>query len=77
MSPLLIDDLQELVVLDKQIDAAEDHAKDSVHESLRDRWEFGQRMLAKRHGRQLPNGYLGQLASATRVPDAVRREVPR
>jgi hypothetical protein len=59
-----IDDLDELIIIDKRIDAAEDHAADSLRESLRDRWEFGQLMLAKRKGKQLPKGMLDAMAEA-------------
>jgi hypothetical protein len=60
-----VDNLEEFIALDKRIDAAEDRAADSQRESIRDRWEFGRLMLAKRKGKQLPKGYLDTLTEAT------------
>lgn len=61
-----IDDIEELLRIDKRIDTVEDRIADGLRESLRDRWEFGRRMLAERKGgKQLPNGYLDTLAKAT------------
>lgn len=60
-----IDNIEEFIVIDKRIDHAEDEAADSIRESIRDRWEFGVLMLAKRKGKQLPNGMLDTLAQAT------------
>lgn len=52
-------DLERLVRIDQRIDASESTA-------LRDRWEFGQQMLAARDGAgRLPNGYLAELVERT------------
>ena len=56
-----IDNIDEFLVIDKRIDAAEDRAADAIRESLRDRWEFGRIMLAERKGKKLPDGYLEKL----------------
>jgi len=61
----IIDNLDELIVIDKRIDTAEDRSADAIRESLRDRWEFGRLMLAKRRRKQLPNGYLDKLVEVT------------
>jgi N6-adenosine-specific RNA methylase IME4 len=51
--------IERLVRLDERIDAHEGQA-------LRDRWEFGQEMLAARDGAgRLPNGYLADLVERT------------
>lgn len=60
-----VDNLEEFIVIDKRIDTAEDQAADSLRESIRDRWEFGRLILAKRKGKQLPKGVLDELAGAT------------
>jgi len=57
-----IDDIDEFIIIDKRIDAAEDRSGDAVRESLRDRWEFGRLLLTKRRGKQLPKGDLTKLA---------------
>jgi hypothetical protein len=64
--------LEEYVQIDKRIDAAEEQATDNVRESLRDRWEFGKRMLAERKGKQLPKGRMADLVKAT---DKSQREL--
>lgn len=52
-------DVERLVRLDEQVDAAEG-------DGLRARWEFGRLMLAKRDGAgRLPNGYLKSLVERT------------
>lgn len=52
-------DLERLVRIDQRIDEHEGAG-------LRDRWEFGQRMLAARDGAgRLPNGYLAALVERT------------
>jgi len=51
--------IERLVHIDQRIDASESTA-------LRDRWEFGQQMLAARDGAgRLPNGYLSALVERT------------
>jgi len=51
--------IERLVHIDQRIDAHEG-------EALRDRWEFGQGMLAARDGKgRLPNGYLSSLVERT------------
>lgn len=65
MNEPIIDNLEEFIRFDKGIDVAEDQIADGVRESLRNRWEFGKLMLAKRKGKQLPNGMLDELAEAT------------
>ena len=60
-----IDNPEEFIRFDKGIDVAEDQIADGVRESLRNRWEFGKLMLAKRKGKQLPNGMLDELAEIT------------
>jgi hypothetical protein len=52
-------DFEELVLIDKRIDTSD-------AEGIRDRWEFGRRMLADRKGKKrLPNGYLAALVECT------------
>jgi hypothetical protein len=52
-------DFEELVLIDKRIDTSET-------EAIRDRWEFGRRMLADRDGKKrLPNGYMAALVERT------------
>jgi N6-adenosine-specific RNA methylase IME4 len=51
--------IERLVHLDERIDAREG-------EALRDRWEFGHAMLAKRDGGRLPNGFLAELVERTK-----------
>ena len=52
-------DIERLVQIDRRIDQHESTA-------LRDRWEFGHEMLAKRDGMgRLPNRYLSQLVERT------------
>ena len=52
-------EVERLVRIDQRIDASESSA-------LRDRWEFGQRMLTARDGAgRLPNGYLADLVERT------------
>jgi hypothetical protein len=61
----MIDNIEEFVQIDKRIDAAEERVADDTRESLRDRWEFGRKMLAQRKGKQLPKGMLAELVEAT------------
>lgn len=66
---IIIDNIEELLRLDKRIDTAEERAVDSIRDSLRDRWEFGKLMLSDRveggrgrgRGPKLPVGYLDGL----------------
>jgi hypothetical protein len=65
-------DIEELVIIDKRIDTHEEQAGEHIRESLRERWEFGKRLLAERRsggrGRgdmKLPVGLLDKLAEAT------------
>lgn len=60
-----IDNIEEFIQIDKRIDSAEEQVGDLQRESLRDRWEFGKLMLAKRVGKQLPKRYLEELGLAT------------
>lgn len=61
-----MEDIEELVLIDKRIDEAEANAAENRRESLRQRWEFGRRMLAARAGKaKLPNGYRAALVEAT------------
>jgi BMFP domain-containing protein YqiC len=60
-----IDNLEEFITIDKRIDAAEEQVGELQRESLRDRWEFGHLMLAKRKGKQLPKGMLDKLVEET------------
>jgi hypothetical protein len=52
--------IEEYVQIDKRVDAAEEQG---FAESLRERWEFGKRMVAGRVGKRYEN--LGELAEAT------------
>lgn len=52
-------DVRELVELDKRVDFAEG-------EGLRQRWLFGKELLARREGKQLPNGLLDKLVAETK-----------
>ena len=61
----MIDNIEDFIVIDKRISGAEDDAAERTKDSLRDRWEFGKLMLTKRKGKQLPNGLLDELATAT------------
>jgi phage N-6-adenine-methyltransferase len=51
-------DIDKLLVIDQQIDAAED-------EGLHQRWLFGKELLARREGKLLPRGLLDELVEAT------------
>lgn len=54
----MVTSIEEYVLIDKRIDGRED-------ENLRDRWEFGKRLLAERAGKQLLKGRLDEIATAT------------
>ena len=56
-------DIEEFIVLEKEITSNEDTILDSQRESIRKRWEFGRALLARRVGKQLPNGLLDQLVT--------------
>ena len=62
---MTIDNIEDFIVIDKRIDAAEQEASALVGESIRDRWEFGRLMLAQRKGKRLPDRMLARLAEAT------------
>lgn len=59
-----IDGIEEFIVIEKRIDAAEEEVGTLLGESIRDRWESGRFMLAKRKGKQLPNGAMAGLVEA-------------
>jgi len=60
-----IDNIDEFIVIDKRIDAAEEQEADSRREHLHERWNFGGLMLAQRKGKQLPKGVMAKLVEAT------------
>lgn len=58
-----MNDIEEFIVLEKEITSTEDTIVDSQRESIRKRWEFGKALLARRVGKQLPNGLLDTLVA--------------
>jgi hypothetical protein len=62
----IIDNIEELIRLDKEIGTAEERSDDNLRHAHRARWDFGQLMLAARGGgKKLPTGYLDELAQRT------------
>src|SRR4029077_18114491 len=61
-----IDNIEEYIRIDKSIDEVEERSDNLLRQAHRARWEFGKLMLiARGHRKQLPNGYLDELAQQT------------
>lgn len=62
-----IDNIEEFLTIEKRINAADDQHVDIDRVSIRDRWEFGGLMVAKRkvNAKQLPTGLLAALGKTT------------
>ncbi len=59
-------DIEDHITISKCIDVAEEHAADSIQESLWERWKHGRMMLEERGGKKkLPDGRMSELVKAT------------
>jgi hypothetical protein len=73
MEGMIIDNIEELIRLDKQIDTDEEQSEERLRSAHHARWEFGKLMLQARveggrgrgQGSKLPVGYLDELAERT------------